>query len=106
MVSNSRYKHGGKGKGVGGIGLGFKERPAIEGPGTSCIETNLSEQFKYDKKKGEGMAKPGVNRMAAVKQAYKHQFMSGFKPAGCLVACLFVCFVCLFVLFCFVLFVC
>jgi len=27
------------------------------------------------------MAKPGVNRMAAVKQAYKHQFMSGFKPA-------------------------
>ena len=87
-----RYKHGGKGKGVGGIGLGFKERPAIEGPGTSCIETNLSEQFKsvyvlnalliahknsnlrislnfrYDKKKGEGMAKPGVNRMAAVKQ--------------------------------------
>jgi len=76
-----RYKHGGKGKGVGGIGLGFKERPAIEGPGTSCIETNLSEQFKYDKKKGEGMAKPGVNRMAAVKQAYKHQFMSGFKPA-------------------------
>ena len=24
--------------------------------------------LRYDKKKGEGMAKPGVNRMAAVKQ--------------------------------------
>ena len=26
------------------------------------------EMLRYDKKKGEGMAKPGVNRMAAVKQ--------------------------------------
>merc|ERR1712037_752775 len=66
--SNSRYKHG-KGKGVGGTGLGFKERPAIgfEGGGRGGG--------------GGGMAKPGVNRMAAVKQAYKHQFMSGFKAA-------------------------
>ena len=31
--------------------------------GEYCKETP-----RYDKKKGEGMAKPGVNRMAAVKQ--------------------------------------
>ena len=48
----TRYKHG-KGKGVGGTGLGFKERPAIGfegggrgGGGGSSIETNVAEQFR------------------------------------------------------------
>ena len=40
--------------------------------GWSLDFTFLGEYCKaiprYDKKKGEGMAKPGVNRMAAVKQ--------------------------------------
>jgi len=82
--SNSRFKHG-KGKGVGGVGLGYKERGAIGfgggGGGGGAGETSVSEQFKYDKKRGEGMAKPGTDRLAAVKQAYKNQFMTGFKAA-------------------------
>ena len=57
---NSRFK-GGKGKGVGGAGLGFKERPALgyDGPANSSDNTPLSEQYKYDKKHKEGLAKPG-----------------------------------------------
>ena len=56
---NSRFK-GGKGKGVGGAGLGFKERPALgyDGPASSHDNTPLSEQYKYDKKHKEGLAKP------------------------------------------------
>jgi len=87
---NSRFK-GGKGKGVGGAGLGFKERPALgySGPpapgsgeaASSQDTTSLSEQYKYDKKHKEGMARPGTDRLSAVKQAYKRQFMSNFKSA-------------------------
>ena len=79
---NSRFK-GGKGKGVGGAGLGFKERPALgyDGPASSSDNTAISEQYKYDKKHKEGMAKPGTDRLSAVKQAYKRQFMSNFKSA-------------------------
>ena len=79
---NSRFK-GGKGKGVGGAGLGFKDRPALgySGSASSQDDTSLSEQFKYDKKHKEGMAKAGTNRLSAIKQAYKHQFMSNFKSA-------------------------
>ena len=81
---NSRFK-GGKGKGVGGAGLGFKERPALgmssEGSASSHDNTPLSEQYKYDKKHKEGMARPGTDRLSAIKQAYKHQFMSNFKSA-------------------------
>ena len=43
--------------------------------------TPLSEQYKYDKKHKEGMARPGTDRLSAIKQAYKHQFMSNFKSA-------------------------
>ena len=77
---NSRFK-GGKGKGVGGAGLGFKDRPALgySAPASSQDKTSLSEQFQYDKKHKEGMAKPGTNRISAIKQAYKNQFMSNFK---------------------------
>ena len=59
---NSRFK-GGKGKGVGGAGLGFKDRPALgySGSASSQDDTSLSEQFKYDKKHKEGMAKAGSN---------------------------------------------
>ena len=81
---NSRFK-GGKGKGVGGAGLGFKDRPALgySGPASSQDTTSLSEQYKYDKKHKEGMAKAGAgtNRLSAIKQAYKNQFMSNFKSA-------------------------
>jgi superfamily II DNA/RNA helicase len=64
----SRFKHG-KGKGVGGTGLGFKERPALgHHGGGGAGQTSVGEQFRYDKKKGEGMAKPGTDRIAAVKQ--------------------------------------
>jgi hypothetical protein len=44
-------------------------------------ETSISSQFAYDKKKGEGLARPGTDRLAAVKQAYKNQFMSNFRAA-------------------------
>ena len=79
---NSRFK-GGKGKGVGGAGLGFKDRPALgySAPASSQDKTSLSEQFQYDKKHKEGMARPGTNRISAIKQAYKNQFMSNFKSA-------------------------
>ena len=85
---NSRFK-GGKGKGVGGAGLGFKERPALGysggssegGSASSQDKTTLSEQYKYDKKHKEGLARPGTDRLSAIKQAYKHQFMSNFKSA-------------------------
>jgi len=80
---NSRFKTG-RGKGAGGAGLGYKERPAIGwGGGSSNAkdDTPLSEQFKFDKKHKQGLAKPGTDRLAAVKQAYKNQFMSGFRAA-------------------------
>merc|ERR1719410_199203 len=94
---NSRFK-GGKGKGVGGAGLGFKERPALGWsgggggdnanftklggePASAQDSTSLSEQYKYDKKHKEGMARPGTDRLSAVKQAYKRQFMSNFQSA-------------------------
>ena len=79
---NSRFKSG-KGKGVGGAGLGFKDRPALgySAPASSQDKTSLSEQFQYDRKHKEGMAKPGTNRISAIKQAYKNQFMSNFKSA-------------------------
>ena len=44
-------------------------------------ETSISSQFAYDKKKEEGLARPGTDRLAAVKQAYKNQFMSNFRAA-------------------------
>jgi len=83
---NSRFKSG-RGKGAGGAGLGFKERPALGWGGGSSSnkdDTPISEQFKFDKKHKQGMAvpKPGTDRLAAVKQAYKNQFMSGFKAAS------------------------
>jgi len=79
---NSRYKKG-RGKGTGGAGLGFRDRPAIgyESSASSQDETSISSQFAYDRKKSEGMARPGTDRLAAVKQAYKNQFMSNFKAA-------------------------
>ena len=88
---NSRFK-GGKGKGVGGAGLGFKERPALGFTGANAVSlgersasshdsTPLSEQYKYDKKHKEGMAKPGTDRISAIKKAYKNQFMSNFRSA-------------------------
>lgn len=78
---NSRFKSG-RGKGAGGAGLGFKERPALGyGSSDNKDDTPISEQFKYDRKHKQGMAKPGTDRLAAVKQAYKNQFMSGFKAA-------------------------
>ena len=65
---NSRFKTG-RGKGAGGAGLGFKERPALGYENSSNKDdTTISEQFKYDKKHKEGMAKPGTDRLAAVKQ--------------------------------------
>lgn len=88
--SNSRFKTG-RGKGVGGAGLGYKERPALGwsggggggegGAASTTDETSVGEQYKYDKKHKQGMAKPGTDRLAAVRQAYKNQFMSGFRPA-------------------------
>jgi len=82
---NSRFKTG-RGKGAGGAGLGYKERPAIGwggGSSESKDETSISEQYRYDKKHKQGLAvqKSGTDRLAAVKQAYKNQFMSGFKAA-------------------------
>ena len=48
-----------------------------------CVqdETSIATQYAYDKKKNEGMARPGTDRLAAVKQAYKNQFLSNFKAA-------------------------
>jgi len=79
---NSRFQKG-RGKGAGGAGLGFRERPAIgyEESSSSQDKTSISSQFSYDRKKNEGMARPGTDRLAAVKQAYKNQFMSNFKAA-------------------------
>jgi len=79
---NTRYTKG-RGKGAGGTGLGFRERPAIgyDGASSSQDTTSLSSQFAYDKKKKEGMARPGTDRLATVKMAYKNQFMSNFKAA-------------------------
>merc|ERR1711974_505878 len=78
----------------GGAGLGFKERPALgftganttplgggEGSASSQDVTPLSEQYKYDKKHKEGMARPGTDRISAIKKAYKNQFMSNFRSA-------------------------
>jgi len=93
--NNSRFKSG-RGKGAGGAGLGFKERPALGwsggggggrggggGSSNNKDDTTISEQFRFDKKHKQGMAvqKQGTDRLAAVKQAYKNQFMSGFKAA-------------------------
>jgi superfamily II DNA/RNA helicase len=79
---NSRFKSG-RGKGTGGAGLGFKERPALgwggggggggAGGGSSSNkdDTTISEQFRYDKKHKQGMAVPkqgGTDRLSAVKQ--------------------------------------
>ena len=44
-------------------------------------ETPISEQFAYDRKRSEGFARPGTDRLAAVKMAYKNQFMSNFRAA-------------------------
>lgn len=44
-------------------------------------ETPISEQFAYDRKRSEGLARPGTDRLAAVKMAYKNQFMSNFRAA-------------------------
>ena len=35
---------------------------------SSQDSTSLSEQYKYDKKHKEGMARPGTDRLSAVKQ--------------------------------------
>jgi len=79
---NSRFKKG-KGKGTGGTGLGYRERPALEYAGSSSSQddTSIATQYAYDKKKREGMAKPGTDRLAAVKQAYRNQFVSNFRAA-------------------------
>merc|ERR1719208_752103 len=51
---NSRFKTG-RGKGAGGAGLGFKERPALGYENSSNKDdATISEQFKYDKKHKEG----------------------------------------------------
>jgi len=79
---NSRFQKG-RGKGSGGTGLGFKERPAIgyDGSSSSQDDTSIATQYAYDKKKGSGFATSGTNRLGAVKQAYKNQFQSNFRAA-------------------------
>ena len=44
-------------------------------------DTSIATQYAYDKKKSEGMAKQGTDRLGAVKKAYQNQFMSNFRPA-------------------------
>ena len=44
-------------------------------------DTSISTQYAYDKKQKDGMARPGTDRIAAVKQAYKNQFLSNFRAA-------------------------
>jgi len=80
---NSRFRKG-KGKGTGGAGLGFRDRPAIgyvDSGDSNQDETSISTQFAYDSKRKEGLARPGTDRIAAVKQAYKNQFTSNFRAA-------------------------
>ena len=78
-IQSSWFKSG-SGKGVGGAGLGYKERPALGSRGGSSSnndDTLNCEQFQFDKKHKQGLAvpvpmpKPGTDRLVA-----------GFKAAS------------------------
>jgi len=82
---NSRFQRG-RGKGAGGAGLGYRDRPAIGyDPSSNEDSTSIATQYAFDKKRKEGLARAssggGTDRLGAVKQAYKNQFMSNFRAA-------------------------
>ncbi|KAJ8314337.1 hypothetical protein KUTeg_008898 [Tegillarca granosa] len=73
----SRFKQG-KGKKLGGRGLGFKERPGLGSENSS----NLQESTSLGSYRGVGSsAGPQSDRLSAMKQAFAAQFKSNFVSA-------------------------
>ncbi|CAG9806637.1 unnamed protein product [Chironomus riparius] len=73
---------GGKGKAiVGGAGLGFRERPAFGGSGSSSYkQTFVSSSSNTQKSASSGSGLP-TNRLEALKNAFKSQYASQFKTS-------------------------
>lgn len=79
---NSRFK-GGKGKSVGGSGLGYKERPGLGMSSIKPIESNThkpnpstTSSSSTSSSSSSGGRSSGTNRFTAMKEAFKSQYTS------------------------------
>lgn len=78
---NSRFK-GGKGKLLGGSGLGYKERPGLGMISAKSSDTNASKPSPAPSGAGGGRS-GGTNRFAAMKEAFKSQYNTQVRRKRC-----------------------
>ncbi|XP_067647209.1 ATP-dependent RNA helicase DDX42 [Eurosta solidaginis] len=82
---NSRFKQG-KGKkacNVGGTGLGYRERGSGGGSSNSTKANSENDSSSYASvSKSISAAGPATNRYAAMREAYKAQYMSQFRASS------------------------